>query len=362
VSVHQWLNDIFSDIEDLEDGTSVIPTYLAIGGGNAMAANLDMGGGGFRVIDMGNALADQDAVTLKQLQDDAVAKAGDTMTGPLTISIASGGQLILEDPAGAAPDASIISHDEGILKLGTLLELDQIQERIFANSRIDVDAGLVQKAIYSVSQIELGQDTDAGGASRESFIDMHAGGGFDHDVRLLTSSPGVAAGEGLFTVTADRVRLTNDLQLDGESVVDLNIGGNKLLNVADGTADTDGVNFDQVKTQSTDTSANLAAPWTGTVAFRRTGRTTTLTVTATRSNVTINGPFTIVSAIPAEFQSAAATVYFQARVQLTAGVDTNEYKYAHLQMAAGASIITVETRLENCTVLRFTATYIGNGA
>ncbi|GAG27991.1 unnamed protein product, partial [marine sediment metagenome] len=69
VAVHQWLNDIFDDIEDLEDGTSVIPTYLAIGGGNAMAANLDMGGGGFRVVDMGNGLADQDAATFKQVND-----------------------------------------------------------------------------------------------------------------------------------------------------------------------------------------------------------------------------------------------------------------------------------------------------
>ena len=75
VSVHQWLDDIFDDLDDLTDGTTLIDAYLQIGGGNAMAANLDMGGGGFRVVDMGNPLADQDAMTLKH---------GDTTYIPFT--------------------------------------------------------------------------------------------------------------------------------------------------------------------------------------------------------------------------------------------------------------------------------------
>jgi hypothetical protein len=360
VSVHQWLNDIFSDIEDLEDGTSVIPTYLATDGGNAMAANLDMGGGGFRIVDMGNGIADQDGATVKQVGD-RVAKAGDTMTGPLVIQDAAGGQLTLEDPGGAAPDASIISHDEGILKLGALLTLDNVSGDVIAGSRIQVDTGATQKAIYSISQIELGQDTDGGGAGRTSFLDMHAGGGFDQDVRLLASSPGVAAGQGLFTVTADRVVFSKDFQLNGESVVDLNIGGNQLLDVANGVLDTDGVNWNQVKTQSTDTSAAGASGFTGTVAFRREGRFTVCTIALTRAAVTLNGPFDIVTGIPAEFQSVASTVFANVRTRFVTVEDTNEYKTALLQMSAGASKMTIETRIELCDTIKATFAYIGNG-
>jgi hypothetical protein len=93
VSVHQWLDDLFDDIEDLEDGTAVIPTYLLLSGASAMAGNLDMGSTN-RIVDMANGIADQDAATIKDVNN--IADAGDLllldlagsriMTGNLTFN------------------------------------------------------------------------------------------------------------------------------------------------------------------------------------------------------------------------------------------------------------------------------------
>jgi hypothetical protein len=66
VSVKQWLDDIFDDIEDLEDDGL---TYLLLDGSRAMAGALDMGGSN-QINLLANGVADQDATTVKQVTEE----------------------------------------------------------------------------------------------------------------------------------------------------------------------------------------------------------------------------------------------------------------------------------------------------
>jgi hypothetical protein len=138
----------------------------------------------------------------------------------------------------------------------------------------------------------------------------------------------------------------------------------RLLNLPNATVDGHAPNWGQVKTQDSFTGATLGSGFTGSVIFKRQGSFVMCTISIQRSLTTLNGPFTIVSGIPAEYQSASATVYANLRARFVTGIDNGDdayYKMVLAQMAAGASTITVETRFQQNTTIKGTFAYIGNG-
>jgi hypothetical protein len=121
VSVKQWLDDIFDDIEDLEaDGL----TYLLIDGSRAMAGALNMGGSN-QINLLANGTSDQDAATVKQFTDGDDTLRSETEAADLLLLDLAGvrdmtGALKLVDGIAAAPALAFATlPDTGMYLFGT---------------------------------------------------------------------------------------------------------------------------------------------------------------------------------------------------------------------------------------------------
>jgi hypothetical protein len=308
VAVGQWLDDIFTDIADLEAAQAA---FLFLDGTRPMTGDLDMGSN--LIKSLTSPVADDDGANKLYVDSVGIAIRDDAMlldgTNPMLADMSLGG-FQAKDLADATAQ-----QDAGTLK--------QVQARLSLNG-----GTMAGQIIMDGSQIKtLANATNVSDAATLEQVQQRLG-----------LNGGTMAGN-----------------IDMDDVA-------RLLNLPDATTDGNAPNWGQVKTQDSFTGAIIGAGFSGAVSFRREGRMCICTISITRATTTLNGPFTIISGIPTEYQSAGATVYANLRSRFVTGVDTSEYKTVLAQMAAGASTITIETRFETSDTIKGTFAYIANGA
>jgi hypothetical protein len=101
---------------------------------------------------------------------------------------------------------------------------------------------------------------------------------------------------------------------------------------------------------------SAVSPWAGNVIFRRTGKHVSVTMNITRSAITLNAEWTVVTGIPAEY-TPAGTVYMQVAWNTTTSPDALEANSVELRHNAAATSIQVLSRMQSTVVMRGSWSY-----
>ncbi|MDO4700159.1 MAG: YadA-like family protein [Moraxella sp.] len=210
-----------------------------------------------RITGLADGVDDKDAVTVKQLKDK-------TATTPLTVTNNKVVDLADTDKsklATAGDIANAINNAGFTLTTAKTnngeLGANATNELIKAGDSVTVEADNNIKLTQADGKITIATKKDV------KFDSVTVGEG---DNQVVLNNDGVKSGDTTvnnagITIKAPATSGTSDVKLTANG---LNNGGNKITNVAKGTADTDAVNVSQLKDLKTTTDGKLAAFTVGT--------------------------------------------------------------------------------------------------